>query len=35
MSTPGGDSAFLHELEMNVRAELAEVEALEEGPSAM
>jgi hypothetical protein len=26
MSTPTGDNAFLHELELNVRAELAEAE---------
>ena len=26
MSTPTGDGAFLHELELNVRAELAEAE---------
>jgi hypothetical protein len=31
MSTQTGDDAFLHELEVTVRAELTQAETLEEG----
>lgn len=35
MSTPTGDNAFLHELELNVRAELAMVETSQPEPEAV